>query len=118
MNNRRWTILLTILIAIVAIAGLAYLYVEGYLGDLRWQGMTMILVAAAGPFTFLRNKFRRNDDLELEDIIPDELFPEPPPEENNPNNPVSKEEFETLEDKIDKLNTQIEELQESFSSNK
>ncbi len=52
---KRFWIIIIIIGAILLLLG--FLYDQGYLRNLEWQGLTMILAALSGPFAFFRKKF-------------------------------------------------------------
>ncbi|MCP4179060.1 MAG: hypothetical protein GY756_14975 [bacterium] len=74
--NRRW--LITIGIIVLALIVIGVLYENGML-NFKWQGLTMIFAALAGPYTaikkiFFRDKrveqmIKKHEDIKKEEIV-------------------------------------------------
>ncbi len=57
---KRWIIIFAIItLAILLIVG--YLYDQGYLDNLKWQWLTVLAAAIAGPYKFIAKKLRGDD---------------------------------------------------------
>ena len=59
---KRWVVILAVILLTLLLIG--YLYDQGYLKDLQWQGLSMLAAALAGPYVALKNwLFSKNSTL-------------------------------------------------------
>jgi len=59
--NKRWWI--TVVVIIVALIVIGVLYENGML-DFKWQGLTMLFAALAGPYSLVKNWLTRNQVIQ------------------------------------------------------
>ena len=59
---KRWVVILAVILLTLLLIG--YLYDQGYLQNLQWQGLSMLAAALAGPYIALKNwLFSKNSTL-------------------------------------------------------
>ncbi len=109
---KKWIII--ILVVIVALIIIGVLHENGYL-NFKWNTLTIIFAALAGPYTYIKNKlFNRNDSDELAALLNQN-------KEARQNDALHREQFDAMEssqqaeiqrlqEQVAVLNTKNEEL--------
>ncbi len=85
---KKWIII--ILVVIVALIVIGVLHENGYL-NFKWNTLTIIFAALAGPYTYIKNKlFNRNDSDELAALLNQN-------KEARQNDALHREQFDAME---------------------
>jgi len=54
--NKTVVIILIVIVSIALVAGLSYLFLNGFLEDVSWEGITIVVAAGLGPAQMLLEK--------------------------------------------------------------